>query len=75
MSGKARGIRIAFGALVAAALGYGATEALAAPPAAEARLACDDLQCANDCVEAGGSWGVCRRRNTPPFEEYCQCID
>lgn len=53
---------IVFGAGVAAALGFGAAQAAAAPGGApgERRLVCDDLACLDYCERAGYSYGICR---------------
>lgn len=52
--------RAAFGAAVALTLGFGATQALAAPPTGEAARRCDLYTCNEDCIGQGYAGGVCR---------------
>jgi hypothetical protein len=47
------------GAAVAAALGFGATQALATPAAKTDAAACSTGQCRKDCIALGNSGGVC----------------
>ena len=53
-----RGKRWAFAAGVVAALGFGGTQALAAPGQAEAQV-CSDSTCNKICTRAGAAWGEC----------------
>jgi hypothetical protein len=62
-----------FAAATAAALGFGATQALAAPDEAAARRACDpsqDVRCMERCQSAGADTGVCDWR----YLGGCRCI-
>ena len=60
--------RLTFGAAVAAALGFGATQALAAPPGPNAGR---DRVCPEDCdaycISIGGSGGSC-------VGHFCRCF-
>lgn len=54
-----RGRKLAFAALVAAALGFGGTQALAAPSQGAPDV-CDDATCYKLCVEVvGATYGRC----------------
>ena len=63
-----------FAAATAAALGFGATQALAAPDeAASSRRACDpsqDVRCMERCQSEGADTGVCDWR----YLGGCRCI-
>ena len=49
--------RMAFGIAVAGALGFGATQAMAAPSEAEAEMrACGVAACRTACPQYGGTW-------------------
>ncbi|HEU4451858.1 MAG TPA: hypothetical protein VFR81_02325 [Longimicrobium sp.] len=49
--------RMAFGIAVAGALGFGATQAMAAPREAETEtMACGATACRNACPQYGGTW-------------------
>ena len=54
-----RGRKLAFAAVLAAALGFGGTQALAAPSRGEPAV-CDDATCYRLCVEViGAIYGRC----------------
>ncbi len=45
-----------FGAAIAASLGFGGAQALAAPTAAENAAACTNTYCKKICGDLGGNW-------------------
>ena len=60
--------RLALAAAVAAALGFGARAAAAAPSAPhESRPACFDIDCKKACQSLGYSGGVC-------IDDACRCL-
>ncbi|HEX2095348.1 MAG TPA: hypothetical protein VHG28_23330 [Longimicrobiaceae bacterium] len=64
------GLRTVFAAAVAAALGLGASQALASPgTGAPARQTCD-YRCNQDCIRANYSWGAC-----DPTTNRCYCFN
>jgi hypothetical protein len=58
--------RRALGAMVAAALGFGASQALASPAAAERDAVCDPVKCRASCRLQGQTSGAC-------FQDQCFC--
>ena len=56
----------ALGAMVAAALGFGATQATASPPDAERDAVCDPVTCRANCRLQGQTGGAC-------FQDQCFC--
>jgi hypothetical protein len=59
MTGSA-GRKAAFAAVVAAALGFGATQALAAPGGVDTSAAvCGSLDCERLCARIGAIYGTC----------------
>jgi len=59
--------RIGFVAVVAAALGFGATQALAAPREPAAAAACSNASCSWSCVKKGYDGGAC-------INGVCTCV-
>jgi hypothetical protein len=60
MSGMGRWTRRAcFALATAAALGFGAAQAFAAPGVSESRAACTNAQCNDDCRRMGYDGGIC----------------
>ena len=53
-------------AAVAAALGFGAAQALAAPAEAREAAACNPATCRKDCIALGNTGGVC-------VQDQCAC--
>ena len=67
MSRAAKWIRNGlFPAAFAAALGFGATQALASPEAPARAAACTDAYCEQYCIDQGYTWGWCDR-------VWCRC--
>ena len=58
-----------FGAALVGALGLGATQAVARPPAAAAAAVCSGSRCTWDCLEQGFERGRCTS-----FDE-CECYN
>lgn len=60
MSGTGRRTqRGLFALATAAALAFGTAQAFAAPAAADARAACTNAQCNDDCKRRGYDGGIC----------------
>jgi hypothetical protein len=65
--------RSVFAGLAAAALGFGATQAFAAPSAQSARFACepwDEPRCIEYCQNLGADTGTCNVQ----YVNRCKCI-
>ncbi|HEU4452436.1 MAG TPA: hypothetical protein VFR81_05220 [Longimicrobium sp.] len=58
--------RRAIGAAVVAALGFGASQALASPAEAAGAAACDIIKCRANCKAQGQTSGAC-------FGDQCVC--
>lgn len=60
-----------FAGAMAAALGFGASQAFAGPAAQPEAQSCDQAYCRATCISAGHSGGRCV---TTPAGSYCECI-
>lgn len=57
-----------FGIVFVGSMGFGASQALAAPQQTSQAAVCDSLECLRDCVNYGYSYGDCH-----PTLGFCYC--